>query len=265
MLYEVLQTKSGSVGYVKVGHGLPMVMVLRYGATLYNWDNIFIQHLSQHFTLYLIDPPLVGRTTGDIPPNVSGYATLVYDVIDSLSLADVILFGWSFGGAVVQEFYRLFPASIAGLVLLSSFADSRLANQEFIQMYISGEELSRDKKLRMFELMFSQKPSSELNTKIQQSGLKIDSYSFRLEAAAMKLHNKFVLSWPGSTKENLAAIKVPTLILKSRNDHVFGQNAVEPFINNIPKFKFIDYARGGHLFIHFYPSEVAMDIINYFK
>jgi pimeloyl-ACP methyl ester carboxylesterase len=265
MQYQLLQTYSGMVGYVKVGHGRPLVMVLRYGATLYNWDQTFIHELSKKFTLYLIDPPLVGKTTGNISPTITGYATLVRDFLLGISLFDAILLGWSFGGAVVQEFAKLFPNLLNSIIFLSAFSDSRLSNPEFIELQMGNEELSKDKKIRIFELMYSEKLTPELVGLIGKSGLSIDNYNYRLNHEARNFHNQFVLSWPGSTRAGLNAITVPTLVLRSRNDLVFNFAAVEAFIKDIPNSKLIEYPKGGHLFLHYHGKETAQDIINYFK
>jgi pimeloyl-ACP methyl ester carboxylesterase len=185
--------------------------------------------------------------------------------LEELQLTEAILLGWSFGGAVVQELIRIFPESTNSIVFLSAFSDSRLCTPEFIELQMSNEELSKDKKLRMSELMFSEKISLELTKLITLSGLKIDNYNYRLSREARALHNQFVLSWPGSTPANLSAITVPTLVLRSRHDQVFTFTAVEAFIKNIPYSKLIDYPKGGHLFLHYHAKEVAQDIINYFK
>lgn len=265
MQYQFLQTRNGRVGYVKVGHGPVLIMILRYGATLYNWDRSFINLLSKRFTLYLIDPPLVGGSSGEIAPLISEYAKLICDFMNDLHLPNPILLGWSFGGALVQEIILLLPDYIRGIVFLSAFPDSRLSDSEFAQLQMGNEELSKDKKNRLFELMYSEKSTPELITRIKNSGLTIENYNYRLSPEARLFHNQLVLSWPGSTPDNLSSVKIPTLVLRSRNDLIFNFSAIEPFIKNIPNSKLIDYPKGGHLFLHYYSQEVAQDIINYFK
>ena len=265
LIYSKVSIQSGEIGYVKLGSGRPLVMISRYAATLYNWDSDLITRLSSHFTLYLLDLRLVGGSYSTNTEDINGCIHDINEAISALEIKQPLILGWSFGGVIVQEYYKAYPDNISGLVLLSSFPDPRLASAEFIELSMGTTvDLDEVEKVKLYQLMISELPSEGKPNRLRHGVLTIEGYDYRYTRAAKELHNKFVLTSSGMQVADLAKISVPTLILNAKNDLSFPSSGWEMFINNIPQSKLIVYAEGGHLLIHHNGAEIALDICNYF-
>ncbi|MBP9742788.1 MAG: alpha/beta hydrolase [Burkholderiales bacterium] len=265
-VYNKVAIKNGIIGYLKYGQGHSLIMLPRYAATLYNWDYELIETLAQKFTVYLFDTRLIGHSYSTNDETIDGYVDDIKQAIDALELNPSIVAGWSFGGVVVQKLYKAYPENIAGLIMISSFPDPKYVNPEFVALSMRpNSELTDEEKNRLYQLMVSEFPSNDLPNRLRQNVLKITNYDFRYTVEAKYLHNKFILTCLPSTAEDLAAIRVPCLILNAKNDLSFSSLAYEEFIKNIPQCKLILYPRGGHLLIHHHGKEIAYDIINYFE
>lgn len=266
LVYNKVQIESGEIGYIKTGQGRPMVMVTRYAATLYNWDKELINSLSQNFTLYMLEPRLVGTSNSTNANDISGYVNDIIQAIDALKISQPIVAGWSFGGVVVQQLYKAYKQNISGLIFLSSFPDPRIASEEFIELSMGvDKELTDESKMKLYYLMVSENPMSGAPNLMRQNVLNIADYHYRYTKAAKELHNQFVTTSPGSTIEELNEISVPCLVLNAQNDVSFPSSGREVFIKNIKKSKLIVYPSGGHLLIHHHGCEIAKDIGNYFN
>lgn len=265
LIYSKVKINSGEIGYVKLGSGRPLVMVTRYAATLYNWDSDLIARLALQFTVYLLDLRLVGCSNSTNTQDINGCVEDINEAITALEINHPIILGWSFGGVIVQEYYKAYPDNISGLVLLSSFPDPRLASAEFIELSMgTAVELDEVQKAKLYHLMVSELPAEDKPNKLRYGTLAIDGYNYRYTAAAKELHNKFVLTSQGMQAADLAKISMPTLILNAKDDLSFPSSGREMFINNIPDSKLIVYPNGGHLLIHHNGAAIALDICNYF-
>ena len=265
LIYDKVSIPQGQIGYVKIGNGHPLVMITRYAATLYNWDRDLILGLARHFTLYLFDSREVGLSQSSNSDDINGYTADIAQAIDELNLEKPIILGWSFGGVAVQQLYKHYQHNISGLVFLSSFPDPRIASQEFIDLSTGIDRVLTDvDKLRLYQLMLSETPSTKYPNRMKHSTLNISNYHYRYTDKAKSLHNQFVQTSPASTIEELVAINVPSLILNARNDRSFPTSGREMLSNYIPNSKLIVYPTGGHLLIHHHGSEIASDIATFF-
>jgi pimeloyl-ACP methyl ester carboxylesterase len=266
LVYSKAKTKSGEIGYVKVGDGKkPLVMITRYAATLYNWDSDLVFELSKYFTVYLFDWRMVGHSNSNNSQDINGCVSDIHDAIVALHIYRPLMLGWSFGGVVAQEYYKAYPDNVSGMILLSTFPDPRIASDEFVELAMGTDKaLDDNEKAKLYQLLVSEIAHPDRPNLLKHNTLNIVNYHFRYANAAKELHNKFVLTSPGLGASELSQIKVPCLILNAKNDLSFPPIGREMFIQNIPNSKLIVYPRGGHLLIHHNGFNVALDIINYF-
>jgi pimeloyl-[acyl-carrier protein] methyl ester esterase len=98
-----------------VGQGQPLVMIHGWGMHSGVWHPL-VKRLSEHYILYLIDLPGMGRSRPIEPYHLHALADEVAQVIPGV--CDVL--GWSLGGMVAQRIALNQPDSIRRLILVSS-------------------------------------------------------------------------------------------------------------------------------------------------
>jgi pimeloyl-ACP methyl ester carboxylesterase len=103
-----------------VGSGRPVVLLNGIGAHAAMWQPL--ERVLEGTRVVSFDAPGTGRSqTPIVPRTMAGLADLVGSLVDRLELERFDLLGYSFGGALAQEFTLRFPERVRRLVLASTF------------------------------------------------------------------------------------------------------------------------------------------------
>ena len=124
-----LSVNDTTIAYEDRGEGPPVVFAHGLGLSREMWCRQ-IERFSATHRVVAFD----ARGAGESGPLVRGtdvLATQAEDLaglLDQLNLPQVVLCGVSYGGVLAQEFAVTYPERLAGLVIVDSFPDSRMAN-----------------------------------------------------------------------------------------------------------------------------------------
>jgi len=99
----------------------PLLLLQHFRGNLDNWDPALINALAADRRVIVFDNVGVGGTTGLTPTSIAEMARDAITFLDSLSLSEVDLLGFSIGSFVAQEM-ALIRASIVGKIVLASTA-----------------------------------------------------------------------------------------------------------------------------------------------
>ncbi len=260
--YQQITTANGCCGYIEVGHGQPLIMLVGYSGNLLHWNSELIGKLAQHFRVILPDNRKVGLSDSTNPETMHGMALDVADFMDALGLDSVYLLGWSMGGIIVQEFLLQFASRCLGAALIASEPQISYTTSELHQL-VNNLLTNPGSAARaaLGELFYSEAPSIEFRKYLAKVVLRIQHYVYPFNVVAQRLHDKIVADWTGMNEEQLAAIKIPVLLLAARNDRVIPYAASQYLFEHLPATKLCLYSHGGHFFLNYYPQELAGDII----
>lgn len=121
--YQYIKAGKFNVHYLKLGSGLPLVLVHGGGTWSYSFREA-IARLSQKYTVYAIDSPGHGytETTEQAPESFSFEAMdeLLLDFMDRLKISKAVLVGHSWGGGLVLHFTEFHQDRVLGLVLIGA-------------------------------------------------------------------------------------------------------------------------------------------------
>lgn len=117
---------------------------------------------------------------------------------------------------------------------------------------------------KLTELFFSEEPSIEFRKYLARTVLHIPGYVHPYNEKAQELQDKVIDTWPADFK-SIAKIIHPTLISVAKNDRVTKPEASFDLHHHIVNSKLISYPTGGHFFMHYYPRELADEIIKFFS
>lgn len=258
--YQIVKTKNGQVGYVKVGHGAPLVMLVGYSGNLLHWNSELIFALAEKFCVYLPDNRKVGCSQSSNPESMNGLATDIADFITALEIQKPIICGWSMGGIIAQALAIDFPNLVGGLCFIVSQPDYSYTYGNLHQLVTNlREQPSRENRERLTELFFSEVPSIEFRKYLAHAILPIKHYVYPFNHEAQALQNHCVANWQADD-EKIRAISVRALITVAKNDLVTRPEASYILHQLLADSKLISYPDGGHFFLHHYPQELAQQI-----
>jgi pimeloyl-ACP methyl ester carboxylesterase len=142
-LRQTVETASGPVSYVDVGHGPVSLFVHGVGTSSYLWRNV-IAGLQSERRCIALDLPLHGHTPARPGQDFSlpGLAAALEDFCDALDLQAVDLVGNDTGGAVCQVFAARYSQRLQSMVLTNCDAHDNLPPEEFkptVELAASGD------------------------------------------------------------------------------------------------------------------------------
>jgi pimeloyl-ACP methyl ester carboxylesterase len=110
-------TVGGTDVFVRdLGDGPPLVLINGIGAHIEMWKPL--ERALPGLRIVSFDAPGTGRSpTQFLPSTIYGLARLVDRLFDEVGLANADVLGYSFGGAVAQQFAIQFPGRVRRLVL----------------------------------------------------------------------------------------------------------------------------------------------------
>lgn len=265
LVYKTIKTVNGQTGYVSMGSGKPLVMLVGYSGNLLHWNSHLIYKLAERYTVYLPDNRLVGKTQSSNPETMQGLATDTIDFIQALGLEQAILCGWSMGGIIAQAIAYSHCALISGISLIVSQPDYSYTLNRLHQL-VANLRLhpGKENREKLTELFFSGIPTVEFRKYLAKAILPVTHYVYPFSREAEELQNKAVANWHSDISK-LESINVPILISCAKNDMVTDPRASFILHQYLPCSKLVSYSDGGHFFLHKYPEQLAIEIINFFS
>lgn len=262
--YQTIKTPNGQVGYVKIGSGKPLIMLVGYSGNLLHWNSELIFSLAEEFCVYLPDNRKVGCSYSNNPESMTGLAMDIADFIIALELEQPIICGWSMGGIIAQSLAINYSELISGLCFIVSQPDYSYTYGNLHQLVTNlREQPSRENREKLTGLFFSELPSIEFRKYLARTILPIKHYVHPFNAEAQQLQNHCVNTWR-SDEEQIKLITTRSLITVAKNDLVTRPEASHLLHSLLPNSKLISYSDGGHFFLHHYPFELAQQIKLFF-
>jgi pimeloyl-ACP methyl ester carboxylesterase len=118
---RLIDTPSGGALWVTLrGEGPLLLMINGIGAHVDMWEPL-AKELSQTRRLILFDAPGAG-TSPPLPRRLrmSGLARLLAELLDGLAITQLDVLGYSWGGALAQQFTHDFPERVKQLILIAT-------------------------------------------------------------------------------------------------------------------------------------------------
>jgi pimeloyl-ACP methyl ester carboxylesterase len=219
-----------------VGTKQKLIFLPAIGSTTRQWQT-FVKHLPDDLEIYLVD--LLGHGESDAPDvdyTVSTQFQVLREFISMQNNGDSYIFGHSYGGWIAA-YYATQPYTCKGIIL----EDCAGLKENFDEMIATG--LARHQE----EMMKAVMKVNNNKEHVMRSAIYANFEDDRL------------------TSDDLAKIKVPTLIIWGANDNIVNQKYSKIFQNKIrgSKLEIIDGA--GHE-PHYEKPETVKDILlNFIK
>ncbi len=245
------------------------VVVLIHGsnASLHTWQP-WVTRLGKNYRIISMDLPGHGLT-GTHPGGVYDYPVFV-EVVDKLmtklGVTKAVIGGNSMGGGTAWMFALAHPEKTEAVLLVDAAGapawQSKKTPIGFRMMRMPVvKELARFIAPRsMFEssIRTSMSVQSKIDDKLIDRYWELNRYPGNREATMKRFslpHN----NWAAS-KEKLAAIKVPVMIMWGEEDNLIPVSSAKWFAEALPGAKLVVYPKVGHIPMEEVPDTSAADV-----
>jgi pimeloyl-ACP methyl ester carboxylesterase len=205
-----------------------------------------LEDLSDSFRVVAWDAPGAGSSSDPPDPfTITDWARCLAQFLDVLGIEGAHVLGLSWGGVLAQEFYRLYPARVLGLLLADThagwkgslpeeackkrlercFLQASLPPDEFVPLWVPDE-------------FFTEGASLDLEEEMSKVVSEFHPHGFCLMAKSLA---------DTDTTDLLPNIRVPTLILWGDADRRSPMNIAEQLRDAIPEAELAVIAKAGHI------------------
>ena len=250
-----------------------LVMIHGFSASTRDWDD-WIRILKPTYRIISLDLPGHGLTSAPVGyrPGIDAYADLIDAVTARLGVRRFVLIGNSMGGGTAWDFALRHPDRLDGLVLVDAAGWERPRGQGggqgpiIFKIMRSKLGLQILRQIDVKPLIGQGLKSAFVNEALVTPAL-IDRYS---DFARGPGHRDILMSIQSGartpvTEASFAAIKVPTLVLHGRQDHLIPFAQGQAFARVIPGSTLIAYDGVGHVPMEQIPDRSAADLDGWLK
>jgi pimeloyl-ACP methyl ester carboxylesterase len=247
-----------------------LVLVHGFSASAADWDG-WVRHLASQYRVITLDLPGHGltRAPADWPADPDHYADLVDAVVTRLVPGKFVLAGNSMGGAVAWHYALRHGDRLAGLVLVDAAgaeapADARKAQRGGpIIFRLLANPVGRTVLARIdLTPMIRQGLESAF---VDRSLVTPDLVARYADLARAPGHRAIMMhivsARPMAASDaDLAAIKVPTLVMHGTDDRLIPYRDGQRFARTIPGAQLVTYTGVGHVPMEQVPDRSADDL-----
>lgn len=247
--------------------GAPVLLLIHgSNASLHTWEP-WAERLQTRYRLIRMDLPGHGLTgaspTNDYRP--AAYVDVVERIRTRLGVDRIVVVGNSMGGGVAWHYALAHPEHVRALVLIDSVGQPEPGGSREPPLAF---RIARTPILRNIAAMIT--PRSLIADSLPQvfgdprrvDAAMIDRYweLLRYPGNRVATIDRFALPPDSATPAQLAALKLPVLILWGAADHLIPLYSGEWLHRQIPASKLIVYRKIGHLPMEEHPDQSAADV-----
>jgi pimeloyl-ACP methyl ester carboxylesterase len=250
------------------GQSVPVVLLHGQPGTYKDFEKLIPELPGLH--LISIDRPGYGWSRGGWMP-YQDEIDLLHELLTQLKLAPAILVGQSFGGSLALGVARRYPQDVAKMILVAPAAGgTRSTTQDLVQARFIlfshwpvvrtvidltvGDIIKRVSATAAARDAFTPEPVDPI---YEQRLLSVNMTSGNLDALALEeLEFDNTSRW---LDENVAQIRVPSVIIGALGDHLVAIDEVRRLAETLPGSELIT-VDGNHMIAYIHPTVVADQI-----
>lgn len=258
-----------NVHYRDEGRRDGRVLVLIHGsnASLHTWEP-WVERLRTDYRIISLDLPghgLTGVNPAGVYDNAS-YVGVVDALLTKLGIAKAVIGGNSMGGGVSWMFALAHPEKTEALLLVDAGGQPQAKSDDLpigfrlMRMPVIKEAARFIAPRSIFESSIgtSMSVKSKIDDRLIDRYWELNRYPGNREATMKRFGD------PGSrnygTKEKLATIKVPVMIMWGEEDNLIPVSSAKWFADAIPAAKLLVYPDVGHIPMEEVPDKSAADV-----
>lgn len=267
MSHKIKAVNGVSINVEEIGTGKPIVFIHGWPVNHKMFEYQFTELPKKGYRCIGID--LRGFGDSDKPWEGYNYDTMADDlraVLDTLNLRNVVLVGFSMGGAIAIHYMaRHKGTGISKLALLAAAAPCFTKREDFpygidkaaVDDLIHQTYTDRPSMLKNFsEIFFANPQKLSPEFKIWNLGLGLAASAYATIQCAIELRD-------ADLRRDLATIHIPTLILHGVDDHVCLFDLARTMHDSIKGSQLISIEKAGHGFYYEEKEKVNTELVGF--
>jgi pimeloyl-ACP methyl ester carboxylesterase len=228
--------------------GPPILLVHGAGGSSMHWPGE-LRRLPD-YTVFALDLPGHGGSPGRGRSDIGEYAEIVRSFVGALSLPPLVLVGHSMGGAIALEFSLHYAHHLAGLVLVGTGAQLRIAPQVLAGI--------REHSRGTIELLANWACGEQIDPNVARL------YARRLrEVDPDVLHGDYAACNAFDRTTDVGRITVRTLVICGDADRMTPVKYSQHLAGEIPDARLVIVPGAGHMVMLEHPAQVAAAVAQF--
>lgn len=262
-----VDTRNGTIAYVRAGEGEPILLIHGIPTSTYLWRNV-IPHLSRDLTVYALD--LLGYGDSDKSPKANlslpAQAEYVADFMMKVGLTHATVVGNDIGGGVAQLLALERPELVRRLILVGTVAYDSWPVPEIERL----KDPAWDPKTLDLRATFKDLLLRGIFHKERVTDVLVGAYTSHFDGAqgreaylrcARALNKRDILV----RAAQIGRLTVPVLILWGDSDEFQNVKDGRRLADQVPSARFTVVKEAGHFLPEDQPEEVARLIRAFIK
>jgi pimeloyl-ACP methyl ester carboxylesterase len=234
---QFIATKLEKYAYRRFGkrNALPLLCLQHFTGTLDNWDPAVTDPLAVGREVILFESAGLGRSTGQVPEDMSGMAAHALAFVDALDLKRLDILGYSLGGMVAQQIALERPSLVHKMLLVGTAPEGGedIMHMEKPELRKITEDPNMPGTEKLVKLFFAPSESS------QTAG---EAFVARL--AQRKQDNEPLAG--GERFAKLGKIMQPCLVVNGVFDNMIPVRNSYMLSEHLPNAMLLTYPDSGH-------------------
>lgn len=234
-----------------LGNGPAVVLIHGYPLSDASWE--YQYHALVKAGYRAIGITLRGFGQSDKPFGKYDYDQFADDiksVLDQMDIKDAVIGGHSMGGAIVLHYAAKYNgAHIKKLGLFSAAAPRHTKTADYPYPLFTKEDISSWVALNDSDrpaLLAAVGGKFALNATSLSPGIGQWLYSIELQSSAYAMEQALISLRDEDLRADLAKIKIPTLIMHAKNDHIVAYALAQQMNKGIEGSKLVTFDKSGH-------------------
>ncbi|PMD45166.1 hydrolase [Hyaloscypha variabilis F] len=239
--------------------GTPLVMLVHFRGNMDFWDPALINSLARTRPLILLDNAGTGKSEGEIPTTLHGWAVHVIALMEALNIQQIDLLGFSMGGGAAQHVALAAPGLIHKLILAGTrtsrtpntvigprkifFALAHAVTEEefkeaFALSFFNSDAQGRAAALISWDRIFSRSHDRASHLSVELAKRQTEAFS------------RFSVSSPENPYERIHELKMPVFVANGDNDLLIPTVNSFELAQLLPNAHLHIYPNSGHGFLY---------------
>jgi pimeloyl-ACP methyl ester carboxylesterase len=259
------------LAYRRLGQhsGIPLVMLIHFRGNMDFWDPDLINSLAKTRPIILLDNAGIGKSEGEIPTTLQGWAAHVISLLEALDIHQIDIFGFSMGGGAAQHVALTAPRLVRKLILAGTrtsrtpntvigprkifFALAHAVTEEefkeaFLLSFFNPSPHGRAAGLASWDRIFSRTQGRAPHLSPELAKRQTEAFS------------KFSVSSPENPYERIHELKIPVFVASGDNDLLIPTINSFELAQLLPNAHLHIYPNSGHGFLYQYAKLFAKHI-----
>ncbi len=187
-----------------------------------------LSRLRRKYDIIAPDLPAHGRSEGSPLQTAADYVVWLHAFARALELNRFFLMGHSFGGAVAQEFARMHPDQVAGLVLIGTGTRFKLSGT-YRELFDKGVDPEDHAARQQLPEQFC------------------EAFAFLKDNSSPALHSDLMAAGRFDSRDWIGAVTAPALVVRGENDCVTPPDMPAELANMLPNAELVTIGDAGHV------------------